>query len=135
MIKDPGRFQPPAARQFVWYWLPVILYALLILFISSLPVRIRHVPFHHYDKVFHFIEYGIYAGLWYRAIRRTTHLSTPARAGIATFLICASFGALDELYQVYTPYRVSDIYDVAADASGSLTAVFLPVLKNFLARP
>lgn len=134
-MRNESKPDSPPVQSFIRYWLPVIAYAMLILFISSLPIRIRHIPFRHYDKAFHFIEYGIYAWLWFRAIRTTTELSSSMRAGIATFLICTVFGVMDELYQIYTPYRVSDIYDVAADASGSLTAVSLAILRNFFTRP
>jgi VanZ family protein len=114
--------------EFVRYWLPVIAYAVLMLIISSIPFRIRRVPFRNYDKVFHFFEYGIYAWLWYRAFKGTTSLSSRGWIAIATVLICTVFGIIDELYQVHTPYRTSDIYDLAADVSGSFAAVFLAVL-------
>ena len=124
-------------QQFIRYWLPVIVYAGFILYLSSLPIRIKQVPFPYYDKVFHFFEYGIYAGLWYRALRMTTRLPSSGRGwtGTATFLICSMFGVGDELFQAFMPYRVSDIYDVAADASGAFVAVSLAVLKGFITRP
>lgn len=131
-LKASGSKPPTSAsKQFVRYWLPVILYAVLILSLSSIPLRIRIVPFRYYDKVFHLIEYGIYAYLWYRAIRFSATPSSSTWAGILTFSICSAFGALDELYQAYTPYRISDIYDVAADASGSFVVVSLVMLKEF----
>ncbi len=136
MMKNESRHLSPAARQFVRYWLPVIVYALLIVSLSSFPIRLRHVPFRHYDKVFHFVEYGIYTGLWYRALRMTTRLPLYGwgwTGGVA-FLICSVFGAGDELYQAFTPYRVSDIYDVAANASGAFAAVSLAVVKDFITR-
>ena len=123
-------------QMFIRYWLPVIVYAGFILFLSSLPIRIRQVPFPYYDKVFHFFEYGIYAGLWYRALRMTTRLPSYGWGwtGIATFLICSMFGVGDELFQAFTPYRVSDIYDLAADVFGVFVAVSLAVLKGFITR-
>jgi VanZ family protein len=126
-MNNAKRFWPPS-REFVRYWLPVIVYAALMLVISSIPIRIRRVPFRNYDKVFHFFEYGIYAWLWYRALKGTMSLSSRGRIAIATVLICTAFGIMDELYQVYTPYRTSNIYDLAADASGSFAAVILAVL-------
>jgi len=123
-MNDAKRFWPPS-REFVRYWLPVIVYAALMLTISSIPIRIRRVPFRNYDKVFHFFEYGIYAWLWYRAFKGTTSISSRGRIAIATVLICTIFGFIDELYQAHTPYRTSDIYDLAADASGSFAAVIL----------
>jgi VanZ family protein len=126
-MNNARTFWPPS-REFVRYWLPVIAYAALMFSISSLPIRLRRVPFRHYDKVFHFFEYGIYAWLWYRALKGATSLSSWARIAIATVLICTVFGVMDELYQVYTPYRTTDIYDLAADAFGSFAAVILAVI-------
>lgn len=125
-----------ARQMFIRYWLPVIVYAGFIFYLSSFPIRIRHIPFPYYDKVFHFFEYGIYAGLWYRALRMTTRLPSYGWGwtGIAAFLICIIFGVGDEFYQAFMPYRVSDIYDVAADASGAFTAVSLASVKGYITR-
>jgi len=125
-MNNAKRFWPPR-REFVRYWLPVIAYAALILIISSIPIRIRRVPFRNYDKVFHFFEYGVYVWLLFRAFKGTTSLSSGGRIAIATVLICMVFGMVDELYQAHIPYRTSDIYDLAADVSGSFTAVILAV--------
>lgn len=124
-------------QQFIRYWLPVLAYAGFILLLSSLRIRIRHAPFPHYDKVFHFIEYGIFAWLWYRALRMTTRIPSYGWGwtGVATFLICLLFGAGDELYQAFTPYRVSDIYDWAADASGALAVVLSATVKGLTTQP
>lgn len=129
--------QLSAQQMFIRYWLPVIVYAGFIFYLSSLPIRIRKVPFPYYDKVFHFFEYGIYAGLWYRALRMTTHLPSYGWGwtGVATFLICTIVGVGDELFQAFTPYRVSDIYDVAADASGAFAAASLAIVKGYITRP
>ena len=125
----------PPAQLFVRYWLPVIVYALLIVSISSIPIRIQHVPFRYYDKVFHFVEYGLYVWLWYRALKGTGRFRGYGWAGISAFLICVAFGILDEFYQSYIPYRVSDLYDLAADASGSLVMISLTLLKDFFKQP
>jgi VanZ family protein len=136
MIEPSSRLHLPAGRIFARYWLPVIAYAGLIILLSSFPIRFRHAPFPYYDKVFHFIEYGIYAGLWYRALWKTTRLSSYGWAwmGFATILVCTVFGVGDELYQTFTPYRSSDRYDLAADASGAIAAVLLSAVRGFIAR-
>ncbi len=124
-------------QQFIRCWLPVIVYAALILCLSSLPIRIKHSPFPYYDKVFHFFEYALYAGLLYRALRMTTRLPSYGWGwtGAATFLICSMFGVGDEIYQAFTPYRVSDIYDMAADATGAFAAALLALVKGSITRP
>jgi len=132
MIEQPVQVRSSARYLFLRYWLPVIFCGILIVSLSSIPFRIRHAPFPYYDKVFHFFEYGLFAGLWYRALGRTTRL--PERGwwwpGVITILICTLFGVGDELYQKFTPYRSSDIYDLAADASGALAAVILSFARE-----
>jgi VanZ family protein len=133
MIEQPVQVRSSARYLFIRYWLPVIFFGILIFYLSSVPFRIRHAPFPYYDKVFHFFEYGIFSGLWYRALWRTTRL--PERGwwwtGIITILICSIFGMGDELYQRFTPYRSSDVYDLAADATGALVAVLLSIAREF----
>jgi VanZ family protein len=132
-----AQLQLSTRQQFIRYWLPVIVYAAFILYLSSLPIRVRQVPFPYYDKVFHFFEYAIYAGLWYRALRMTTRLPSYGWGwtGIAAFLICSIFGVGDELFQAFMPYRVSDIYDMAADATGAFVAALPAVVKGYITRP
>ncbi len=127
---------PPlsAGQIFFRYWLPVVLYALLILYLSSLPIKIRQIPFRNYDKVFHMMEYGLFALLWYRAIRVTGVRVSFMGPGVLTFLVCALFGVLDEIYQIFTPYRISDLYDVAADSAGSLFGVIAAVFRDRMRR-
>jgi hypothetical protein len=131
------RPQLSTRQRFLRYWLPVITYAALMLALSTWPIRIRHAPFPYYDKVFHFFEYAVFAGLWYRALRMTTGLFLYGRGrpGIVTFLVCFIFGAGDELYQTFTPYRAFDIYDFTADTAGAFSAITVFVLKGLITRP
>jgi VanZ family protein len=124
-------------HQFLRYWLPVIAYAVLMLALSTWPIRIRHAPFPYYDKVFHFFEYAVFALLWYRALRMTTGLPLHGWGwpGIVTFLVCFFFGAGDELYQSSRPYRAFDLYDFSADAAGAFAAIGVSVLKGMITRP
>jgi len=136
MIEQPVQDRSSARYLFIRYWLPVVFCGILIFYLSSIPFRIRHAPFPHYDKVFHFFEYGIFAGLWYRALWRTTRLPELGwwLPGIITILICTIFGIGDELFQRFTPYRSSDVFDLLADASGALAGVLLSFLRGFMTR-
>lgn len=136
MIEQPVQVQYSPRYLFIRYWIPVIFYGILIFYLSSIPFRIRHAPFPYYDKVFHFFEYGVFAGLWYRALWRTTRLPEHGWwwPGIVTILICSAFGIGDELYQKFTPHRTSDFYDLMADASGALAAVVLSLIRGFMTR-
>ena len=127
MTRGADQTRLAGSQLFLKFWLPVILFALMILFLSSLPIQIRRPPIRFHDKIFHFFEYGIYGWLWIRALSVTFQRSNAFILVLATVMICALFGALDELYQFYTPHRIPDFYDVAADASGSFLAAALAV--------
>ena len=117
-------------KVFVWYWLPVILYAILIFTLSSLPVRLPSPSFGSFDKLLHFIGYGFYAWLWYRAMRSGSLFSSPAGAAIATVLICSTIGGIDEIYQGFYAYRDSDLYDVLADGAGALVIASFAFIRE-----
>lgn len=109
---------------------PVILWALLIFSISSIPNLSTPVhTFRLVDKIAHFIEFGIFGyllmyafvpgfmGLW----RRRTAFA------FFTGILCGFF---DEMYQSLIPGRVADPYDAVADALGVLTAIVLWVVLH-----
>lgn len=91
-------------------WVPVGLYALCILALSSVPSRNLpegpEIP--HLDKAVHGV---VYAGLGFLLGR------TLCPAPVA-WILGALFGALDELYQQTSPGRDSDPADWVADAVG-----------------
>ncbi|HEY5648770.1 MAG TPA: VanZ family protein [Nitrospiria bacterium] len=105
-------------------------FSALIIVASSIPVQIKPVPIRNWDKWVHAAEYAVLALLWFRAIRGTTLIHDPFKAGLITFLICSSFGFFDEGFQTLIPNRVSDFKDVIADATGSFAAVTLAIIKN-----
>jgi VanZ family protein len=115
-------------------WTPAVLYTLLIWWLSSQVLDVafmNRVPFA--DKGVHFVEYGALA--FFIAF---AHLYTwPART-IAGPLIAAAFttalGLLDELHQGFVPGRFSDLYDLLADALGSLIAALAFLAVRALVR-
>jgi VanZ family protein len=106
----------------------VIGYGVFVLYLSSLEIIIRQAPFVHYDKVFHFVEYGVFALLWYRALR----VSWPARRawglGLIALLLILLFAAFDEISQSKTLTRLSDPYDFAADAIGASSVILFMII-------
>lgn len=106
-------------------WLPASSYTLLIWWLSSQVLDIafmNRVPFA--DKGVHFVEYGALAFFIAFAHVRTwpaRRISGPLLAALVTMAL----GLVDELHQGFVPGRFSDIYDLAADALGSVVAVLL----------
>lgn len=113
-----------------YYWIPVIAYGILIFYVSSLEIRIRQIPFPYYDKVFHLVEYGIFAWLWYRALRVSVGARHHRWVGPAVFAVSLLFAGLDEMYQSIIPFRASDFYDFLADALGAFLVMMILILKE-----
>ena len=127
-------FNPPHAKHgFLWYWGPVVAYALLIFFLSSQSTPSRYIPGFFSDvsdKILHAIEYGLLAILLYRAFKHT--VPTKRTMALSIFLAMA-YGLSDELHQWFVPNREADIWDLLADGCGATLLVFgwVWVTENF----
>jgi len=110
---------------FLWYWLPVVLYVVLIFGASSIPGRDVPVFFPYMDKLEHLTEYALFGLLLGRAFRFTVGGQRGRLWALATVFLGAAVGALDELYQRRTPGRQSDIRDWATDLAAVLIAVLV----------
>ena len=98
-------------------WLPAILWAIVILTVSSIPdLDITAGRFRGCDKLSHFIEYSVLGiAVRYRA--------GGPRVGFA--LGGVGFAALDELHQKLVPNRITSFWDLVADVGGLLLGFFL----------
>lgn len=103
-------------------FLPVFLWALIILALSIGPsVQVPGVILSP-DKVGHFVFYGILMWLTARALRVLGRYSRKA-VSLAAGAICG-YGVLLELVQrAFFPNRFFDLGDIAADAAGVFIAV------------
>ncbi|HJZ12529.1 MAG TPA: VanZ family protein [Acidobacteriota bacterium] len=115
-------------RSFLFYWVPVIIYSILILSLSSLSKvpGAERLP----DKFLHVLEYGIYAYLLWHAVTLGGELSLTWKRGGIILGAGSAFGALDEFYQSFVPGRFSSIGDWYADVAGILGIVTLILVKN-----
>ncbi|MBN2226401.1 MAG: VanZ family protein [candidate division Zixibacteria bacterium] len=105
---------------FLKYHLPAILYAALIIIVSSMSnLTPPSVGIVGVDKLAHFFEYAILAVLVFRSF---SHLSSRMRPGLVfllSLLFVAIFALFDECFQAYIPGRHSDVYDIVFDLLGS----------------
>jgi len=112
----------------IHYWVPVILYAGMIVYLSSLSTSTENLP-HWFDdlndKIIHGIEYGVLGVLCYRAF----FFGAGNRLrGLAPFLAigCAIlFGLSDEIHQFFVPLRYADGWDWLADGIGASMGVVI----------
>lgn len=99
------------------YWLPPVIYAAFIFYLSSLPGTAYRPPFFAADKVFHLGEYGV---LGYLLARALGHYNLKRKILFITAVaICFAYGISDELHQFFVPSRCTSFLDVIADGIGS----------------
>jgi len=118
--------QPSRLVRFLKYHLPLILYAGLILAVSSIPnlhpPRLRWLPS---DKVAHFCEYAILALLAFRSFSNIGARTPILRAALVSGLFLSLFALLDETYQKMIPGRHFDLMDYAVDLLGGLLVLLI----------
>lgn len=101
-----------------WIWAvgPVLLYAALIVFLSSRQ-SLPKVRFN--DKVMHFGEYAVFAFLINRALLLLFPTWSVRKGTFWAVVIASLFGVTDEIHQSFVPNRDASIYDLFADMAGS----------------
>src|SRR2546429_7945067 len=119
----PPRTPPQGASLFLGYWLPVIVYVALIFPASSMPGRDIPALFTNSDKLEHLAEYALFGLLLGRAFRFTIGGGRGKFWSLATVLLGGFVGGMDELYQRFTPGRISDIRDWVMDVIADTLAV------------
>jgi VanZ family protein len=114
-------------RKFLTYHLPLIVYAAMVLTLSSIPnltgPKLRLVAF---DKLAHFVEYAIFAFLAFRSFSRISPGIKTNFALLLSLLFLSLFALLDEIYQSFVPGRHMDPMDFLTDMFGAfLVLIFL----------
>ncbi|RMH31474.1 MAG: VanZ family protein, partial [Nitrospirae bacterium] len=113
-------------KQVCYYWLPVILHAGSIIFVSSLSSLPRTLPLgldHVSDKIWHAAEYAVLGILVYRALFYAAGSRLRSMACPLAILAAGLFGLTDELHQWFVPNRQADGWDLLADTIGAAAAV------------
>jgi len=105
--------------------IPAIIVMIVLFMLSTLPGNDPLLnSFHFSDKVEHFIAYfvlGITFCIW---IPSKNWFSKPFICSIIVVVLCTLFGASDEYHQTFVFGRSGNLYDLAADFTGGLIAVF-----------
>jgi len=107
----------------LYYWLPVLAYAGLIFYLSSLTQIPSGVTANFADWMLHMIEYSILALLLLRAFGKSASMNLKNWAAILAILIATAYGITDELHQSFISGRVMSGFDILADFFGSMVAV------------
>ena len=116
---------PTHFKRFVLYWLPLILYCLLIYIQSAHPSPEQIPSFRFVDKGLHFAAYGVLGILFYRAYQ-TLRIKTNIQLLMVLSAVSASlYGISDEIHQSFVPFREASVGDVIADTIGAFSGVYL----------
>lgn len=113
---------------FLKYWLPPLLWASFIIYLSSLPVKPSEggnfYLFMSVKKIIHLFEYGILWLLLYRAEVASFNV-TKKRASILATIAIVVWGTIDEYHQGLVPGSGGQphIHDVFIDLLGGLASL------------
>ena len=112
-------------KNFLIYWLPILIYCLVIFFQSSYPSP-EHVPDLPYmDKLLHILAYALLGALFFRAFRTLRIKNQLKLVMILSILLSSLYGICDELHQYFVPFRNADLMDILADMVGSIIGVYI----------
>ena len=105
-------------KRFPYTWL-TLAYAAVILIISSIPdLNPPQLGFEFQDKLYHFIEYGIFSILLFFSLLNSSRDFFRKYVLVISIFIGASYAIIDEIHQRFIPGRSADILDFVADFLG-----------------
>lgn len=121
-------------KQFIYYWLPLIIYCVAIYIQSDLPSPERLPSFQFSDKGLHFLAYAVMGILFYRAYQ-TLRVKDNLRMLMLLSAVSASlYGISDEIHQYFVPFRDASGLDIVANILGAFCGVYLYQLWEFARR-
>ncbi|MDR1239166.1 MAG: VanZ family protein [Treponema sp.] len=100
-------------------WLPAVLVAALIWFLSSQNILPRPGGIPGFDKVLHFAAFAVFTGvvcLWFSPEKWK---SRGRLFALIAAVIGSVYGIIDEVHQFFVPGRDCSIWDWIADTLGS----------------
>ena len=112
-------------KNFLFYWLPVIVYCLVIYIQSDMPSIERIPSFEFSDKVLHFCAYAVLGLLFYRAYQTLRFKDDPRMLLMISIISATLYGISDEIHQYFVPFRDASIWDVVANTLGAICGVYL----------
>ncbi|HEX2787912.1 MAG TPA: VanZ family protein [Ignavibacteria bacterium] len=119
-------------NRFVRYHLPLISYLVFIFILSSIPgADLPEIKFELSDKIAHFLVFGLLCFLFFYSLKNQyKYVKLQKFAPEFAVLFTLLYGITDEIHQMYTPNRSSDVLDVVADFLGAL--VIYLIIKLYL---
>ena len=109
--------------QFLKYWLPPIIYAALIFYLSSRSSIDLGPDIPHIDKLYHALIYSVFAVLLWRAFYYASPAPFKKRAILFALILTILFGISDEWHQSHVAFRHADVFDLLFDSIGAILAL------------
>ncbi|KPK37983.1 MAG: hypothetical protein AMJ78_10700 [Omnitrophica WOR_2 bacterium SM23_29] len=114
-------------NKFSKFWLPVVIYCVIIYVVSSIPQPLpEELEIPYIDKLLHAIEYGILSYLLIRAFLGSGARLTKTSVIILSVILATAYGASDEFHQLFVENRDSSLFDLFFDFLG---ATFVGLMK------
>ena len=110
-------------KYYVKYWLPLIIYCLLIFFQSFMGIPTGWLK--GFDKPIHFFVYAFLGILIYRAFTTVSKRLNIFLIIIFSVVVSTLIGLTDEVFQIFSPSRTIDRLDILYDCAGSVAGIFL----------
>lgn len=120
---------------FARYQLPAIVWSLFIFTMSSIPGIKFPFQLFRFDKLVHFGVFFVLGILSARAlVFQEWNATLKKYALLFTVLYVMSYGASDEIHQMFVPGRSPEVYDFLSDTLGGIFAAFIIKIlpKKFL---
>jgi VanZ family protein len=118
------------SKFFFYYWLPLLLYCVLIYSLSSDKYPVNVPKSFSADKFIHFFAYAFLGLLIIRAFATLRIKENIVFLIIISTLLSTLYGLSDEMHQYFVPYRCADVKDVYADLLGSAFGVYVYYLLS-----
>lgn len=120
--------------RFFKYHFPFLLWLTVIFVESSFPAdAYPKIEIWSADKLVHIGVYGLLAALAYISlIHQEKYPTLFKHALLFTVIVCAVYGAIDEIHQYFVPNRDCEFWDWLADFWGALIMILL--IKYYLSK-
>ncbi|MEH1969493.1 VanZ family protein [Nostoc sp.] len=110
-----------------WVYFGILMFISMSAYLRIIPAKISQIPYS--DTILHFLLLGIAAYLGHLALNKRKiqifNISLPMASLIVIF-----FCIVDEVIQLFSPYRSFDLVDLAADLCGIVLFTWLAERQN-----
>jgi len=124
-IRNPNSNMTSRVKSLTFYWLPLIVYCVLIYVQSDYPSPESLPSFKFSDKLLHFAAYAVMGVLFYRAYQTLSFKNNIPLLMLLSIISTSLYGISDEFHQSYVPLRDGSLLDLMADILGAICGVYL----------